>query len=61
MEAVKKDFHKAFKIFETNCLTNGNGHSCHKAGAFKFQGKGCSRDEVNSEGLIGQQNRCSLL
>ena len=38
MEAINRDFEKAFKIFESNCLTHSFGPSCNKAGFYLVSG-----------------------
>ncbi len=44
MEAVKRDFHRALRVYETNCLDHGHGHSCHKVGGYRSVGRACSKD-----------------
>lgn len=44
LEAVKKDFHKACKIYKFNCDDYKYGKSCFKYGNYSFLGKGCKAD-----------------
>ncbi len=44
MEAVKKDFHRALKIYETNCLDFSFAHSCHKTAGYRSVGKASDKD-----------------
>ncbi len=44
MEAVKRDFHRALRIYETNCTEFRHGQSCHKAGGYRAEGKACDKD-----------------
>jgi len=43
-EAIKKDFSKAYRTYETNCLDYNHGHSCAKAGGYRYFGKACQKD-----------------
>jgi len=43
-EGVKKDYSKAYKTYETNCIDYKHGHSCHKAGGYRYFGKGCTKN-----------------
>jgi len=44
LEGIKKDFAKAFRIYQTNCDEHNHGHSCHKVGGYRYIGKACSKD-----------------
>ncbi len=46
MEAIKQEFPKAFKIFETNCDVNNFGASCFKAGSYKAIGRATNQSMV---------------
>ena len=47
MEAINKDYSKAFKIYQTSCDEYLNGHSCQSAGSYYFSGRATERDVVN--------------
>lgn len=40
MEAVKKDWAKAARVYKVNCEDYNYGHSCYKLGNYTFMGKG---------------------
>uniref|UniRef100_A0A6M2DMN9 Putative cytochrome c oxidase assembly factor 7 protein rhagoletis zephyria n=1 Tax=Xenopsylla cheopis TaxID=163159 RepID=A0A6M2DMN9_XENCH len=42
-EAIKKDFEKAAKVFQTNCDDSGHGKSCFKYGTYTLLGKGARK------------------
>jgi hypothetical protein len=46
MEAIKRDFSKSLKIFETNCDLNSFPASCFKAGSYRAAGRACPQDMV---------------
>ncbi|PRD21827.1 UNVERIFIED_CONTAM: Cytochrome c oxidase assembly factor 7-like protein [Trichonephila clavipes] len=48
LEAVKKDFESAIKVFKSNCDDNKHGKSCFKYGNFTYLGKGCEIDKRTS-------------
>jgi hypothetical protein len=46
LEAIKVDFAKALRVYDTNCKSYNNGHSCHKVAFYKMTGRACERDMV---------------
>jgi hypothetical protein len=46
LEAIKQDFAKALKVYDTNCTAYKHGHSCHKVAFYKMTGRSCDRDMV---------------
>lgn len=50
-EAFKKDFEKAFTVFETNCNDNKFGHSCFKAGNYSMIGRACEKSYERAYGF----------
>jgi cytochrome c oxidase assembly factor 7 len=57
-EAIKKDFTKAYKTYETNCIDLEHGHSCHKAAGYRVFGKGCTKNIDLAFGFF--QKGCDL-
>lgn len=55
LEAVKKDFEKAAKVFRSNCDDSSFAKSCYKFANYNFLGKGCKQnmDEAYSYYLKG--------
>ena len=48
MEAVKGDFQKAYKVYQTNCDAYKSGISCCKVAMYKMTGRGgCKQDIVS--------------
>lgn len=43
-EGIKKNYAKAYKTYEINCLEYKHGHSCHKAAGYRYFGKACTKD-----------------
>ena len=54
LEGIKKDFSKAFKIYQTNCVEYKHGHSCHKAAGYKYLGKATNKNVDESYDLFRQ-------
>jgi len=52
LESVKKDFAKAFKVYQINCEEYEHGHSCHKAAGYKYIGKACAKSADESYNLF---------
>ena len=53
MEAINRDFEKAFKLFESNCLINSFGPSCNKAGFYLVSGHYTGKsDPVSDEDVL---------
>ncbi|GIY97981.1 cytochrome c oxidase assembly factor 7 homolog [Caerostris extrusa] len=46
LEAVKKDFENAAKVYKSNCDERNYGKSCFKYGNFRYLGKGCDRSNL---------------
>ncbi|XP_026468623.1 cytochrome c oxidase assembly factor 7 homolog [Ctenocephalides felis] len=44
-EAIKKDFEKAGKVYQTNCDDSGHGKSCFKFGSYSLLGKGVKKTD----------------
>jgi len=58
LEAVKKDYAKAFKVYEINCTQYKHGHSCHKVAGYKYIGKACTKNADESYNYF--RNGCDL-
>jgi len=54
LEGIKKDFSKAFKIYQTNCVEYKHGHSCHKAAGYKYLGKATNKNVDESYDFFRQ-------
>lgn len=48
LEAIKKEFSRAAKVYKTNCEDNKHGKSCFKYGTYRFIGKGCPEDKADA-------------
>ncbi|KAF8777818.1 Cytochrome c oxidase assembly factor 7 like protein [Argiope bruennichi] len=46
LEAVKKDFESAVKVFKSNCDERNYAKSCFKFGNFSYLGKGCESNNL---------------
>ncbi|KAF4518694.1 hypothetical protein B566_EDAN002730 [Ephemera danica] len=52
LEAIKKDFEKARKVYKTNCDHHSFGKSCYKFANYTFIGKGASKGSADREGAM---------
>ncbi|XP_030037748.1 cytochrome c oxidase assembly factor 7 homolog [Manduca sexta] len=59
LEAIKKDFNKAAKVFKSNCLDYNFGKSCLKIGNYTLVGKGNEKGDP-AEALTYFEKGCSL-
>lgn len=49
LEAIKKDFEKASKVYKSNCDDYSYGKSCLKYGHYSFLGKGRASEKGDSK------------
>lgn len=47
LEAIKKDYEKAAKVYRTNCDDYKYGKSCLKYATYSFLGKGSKKSDFN--------------
>lgn len=59
LDAIKKDFQKAAKVYKSNCLDYNYGKSCLKIGNYCLLGKG-REDRNTNEALTYFEKGCSL-
>ncbi|XP_050668521.1 cytochrome c oxidase assembly factor 7 homolog [Leptidea sinapis] len=59
LEAIKKDFSKAGKVFKNNCLEYKYGKSCLKIGNYNLIGKGLDKSDTQ-EALKYFEKGCEL-
>lgn len=61
LEAIKKDFEKASKVYRSNCDDYNYGHSCLKYGNYTFLGKGKSGSQGSpAEAFKYYEKGCGL-
>lgn len=59
LEAIKKDFEKAAKVYKSNCLEYKFGKSCLKIGNYTLIGRGREKGDP-AEALIYFEKGCEL-
>jgi cytochrome c oxidase assembly factor 7 len=59
LEAVKKDWNKAARVYKVNCEDFNYGHSCFKFGNYTFMGKGDVKVD-HAKALEYYDKGCSL-
>lgn len=59
LEAIKKDFEKAARVFKSNCLDYHFGKSCLKIGNYTLVGKGSDKGDAQ-EALKYFERGCEL-
>lgn len=60
LEAIKKDFEKAAKVYKSNCLDYSFGKSCLKYGNYMLVGKGTKQEPNPAEALPYFEKGCDL-
>lgn len=61
LEAIKKDFNKARRVYKTNCDDHSYGKSCYKFANYTFIGKGASKESADRDDAMKYFKRgCEL-